>query len=281
MTGLTNGVDYSIQYSTDGGVSWTLYPHNPSAATRIIVGGLANGIEHVFRVATVNVMGAGAYSAVSGTVVPVALVTVPSAPTSMKIQAGIGQATLTWSEPTSNGSSAITSYEISYSSDDKQTWSAPLSVPATSPTAVIANLSNGVNYFGHVLAVNAAGRGSATIGSVTPTNPAAQAAVRFLKAGTLSVTIQFGYTIRGADGNRQAKFLTLNIGSLDRSGEIKVPDFDRVDRTVTGNVTVRILPRGTTKGQSFSLQKKTHYSIGISYDKRDTDPWSATTIRCG
>jgi len=273
--------DYAIQYSTDGGASWTLCPHTPSAATSITVGRLANGIEHVFRVAAVNVMGAGDYSSVSTVVIPFAPVTIPGAPTSVTIQAGVGQATLTWSDPTFNGNSVITSYEISYSSDNKQTWSAPLSVPATSPTAVVANLSNGITYLVRMVAVNAAGRGSATIVSATPTNPAAQATVRFLKAGTLPVTVQFGYTVRDANGNRQAKFQTVNIGSLDRSGSITVPDFDRVDGSVTVTVTVRNLPRGITKTQSFNLVKKTNYSMGISYNTRDSDPWSATTIRCG
>lgn len=273
--------DYAIQYSSNDGASWSLYLHNPSTATSITVGGLTNGIEYVFRVAAVNVMGAGTYSTVSAAVVPVAPVTVPGAPTAVEVRASNGQATLTWSEPTSNGNSVITGYEISYSSDGKRTWSAPLSIPATTPTAVVENLSNGITYLFRVVAVNAAGRGSETVVSATPTNPDAKTTVKFLKSGTLPVTVQFGYTVRDANGNQQAKFLTVSIGSLDRIGSITVPDFDRVDGSVTVTITVRNLPRGMTKTQSFTLQKKINYSMGISYNTRDSDPWSATTIRCG
>lgn len=281
VDGGSSVTDYAVQYSSNGGASWILYPHAPSTGTTIAVNGLTNGVEHIFRVAAVNVIGAGGYSLISAAVVPLAPVTVPSAPTALSVQAGNGQATLTWSEPASNGNSVITSYEVSFSSDGRRTWSAPLSVPATSRTATVTNLTNGISYSVQVVAVNLAGRGAEAAVTTTPTNPAATATVQFLKSGTLPVTVQFGYTIRDANGFAQAKFLRVEIGSTQRIASITVPDFDRIQGSVSVTITVRNLPRGTTKTQSFTLQKKTNYSMGITYNTQVTDPWAATTIRCG
>lgn len=60
--------DYSIQYSSDGGSSWTTFSHTASTNTSIIVIGLNNSSNYVFRVAAVNFAGIGTYSSVSSSV---------------------------------------------------------------------------------------------------------------------------------------------------------------------------------------------------------------------
>ena len=63
--------DYVIQYSTDGGSTWTTFSHSASSSTTIQVTGLTNGTTYVFRVATVTSFGTGGYSATSASVTPV------------------------------------------------------------------------------------------------------------------------------------------------------------------------------------------------------------------
>lgn len=70
-------VGYDVQYSSNGGATWT--PASPafhtSTATTQVVGGLTNGVSYQFHVAAINAIGTGAYSATSGTVVPIARTT--------------------------------------------------------------------------------------------------------------------------------------------------------------------------------------------------------------
>lgn len=60
--------DYSIQYSTDIGTSWTTYSRTPSIDTLINVTGLSNGSDYLFRVAAVNFAGTGVYSSNSSSI---------------------------------------------------------------------------------------------------------------------------------------------------------------------------------------------------------------------
>jgi hypothetical protein len=64
--------DYSVQYSTDGGSTWTTFTDAVSTATTATITGLTNGTAHVFRVAGINGIGTGAYSTASAAVTPTA-----------------------------------------------------------------------------------------------------------------------------------------------------------------------------------------------------------------
>jgi hypothetical protein len=64
--------DYTVQYSSNSGSSWTTFTRSVSTSTTETVTGLTNGQGYIFRVAAVNGIGTGAYSAVSSVVTPVA-----------------------------------------------------------------------------------------------------------------------------------------------------------------------------------------------------------------
>ena len=54
--------DFVIARSVDG-TTWTTVSDGVSTATTFTVGGLTNGIEHSFRIAAVNELGVGGWSA--------------------------------------------------------------------------------------------------------------------------------------------------------------------------------------------------------------------------
>jgi titin len=70
--------DYTVQFSSNSGTSWTAFTRAASTATSgVVVTGLTNGTAYVFRVAAVNALGTGAYSTASSAVTPAAAPSVP------------------------------------------------------------------------------------------------------------------------------------------------------------------------------------------------------------
>ena len=66
----TRILDYTIQYSTDSGVTWTTVSRSASTAARASVAGLTNGTFYIFRVAAVTTAGVGSFSANSARLRP-------------------------------------------------------------------------------------------------------------------------------------------------------------------------------------------------------------------
>ena len=64
--------DYTVQYSSNSGSSWTTFTRSASTSTTATVTGLTNEQAYVLRVAAVNGIGTGAYSTASSVVTPVA-----------------------------------------------------------------------------------------------------------------------------------------------------------------------------------------------------------------
>jgi hypothetical protein len=194
-------------------------------ATTAIVPNLTNGTAYTFTVTAANANGTGPASSPSNSVTPSAP-TPPTAPTGVTATPGNAQATVSWTAPSSNGGSVITTYTVTPFIGS--TAQAPVTVtgspPATSTT--VPNLTNGTAYTFTVTAANAAGTGPAsapsnsvtpnvppTVTSVTPANGATGVAVSAAPTATFSQAVAPGtvsFTLVDSSGNPVAGAVSLN-----------------------------------------------------------------------
>jgi hypothetical protein len=217
--------DYTIQYSTNGGVSWNNYVHLPSTATSATVTGLTNGTSYVFQVAAVNAAGTGSWS----NPVTVILPTVPTAPISLTGTPGNGQVSLSWTAPSGNGGSPITDYSIQYSSTGSAPWTTFPHSASTATSATVTGLTNGTSYVFQVAAVNAAGTGAVsdptprvTPLAAVPGRPTATAGngvvvLRWVAPRLVRMPPITDYTIRYSADNGSTWTLYLHIASAATS----------------------------------------------------------------
>ena len=179
---------YAVEYSSNGGSTWTEFTHANSTATSLTVTGLTNGTSYVFRVAAINSVGTGTYSDTSAVVIPQAPATVPGQPTDLSSTAGNAQASLSWVAPNDNGGRSITTYKIEYSSNAGTTWSDFVHPSSTATSATVTGLTNGTSYVFRVAAINSVGTGTYSNIS-TEMKPIAQLGLSF---GTRPVGVVLG-----------------------------------------------------------------------------------------
>lgn len=157
--------DWIVQYSTNNS-TWTTFSDGVSTSTSATVTGLTNGTLYYFRVAGINAATTGTYSS-SGLGTPR---TIPDAPIFTTLTPGITQVVVSWSAPATGGS-AITDYDLEYSSNSGSTWTAwAANTTSTATSVTVTGLTNGTAYVFRVLAKNAAGSSanSSTSSSSTP-----------------------------------------------------------------------------------------------------------------
>ena len=161
--------DYTVQYSSNSGGTWTTFADGVSTATSTTVTGLSAGTSYTFRVLAKNAIGDGPYSAASAAV---SAATTPDAPTTVVATQGVGQMGVTWSAPVNNGGSAITDYAVQYSSDSGSNWSTFADGTSTSTSTTVTGLANNTSYIFRIAAVNIAGTGSYSTASTAVTTAA-------------------------------------------------------------------------------------------------------------
>lgn len=158
-------VNHVVHYRVVGSGTWqTFSPLSPITGTTVQVTGLTNGTAYEFQVASVNAVGASAYSAVAGPITPVAPA---SAPQNLSAVGGNAQVDLTWMVPASDGGSAITDYQIQSSLDGGASWTVVADAVSTATSATVTGLVNGTTCTYRVAAITSYGLGAWS----TPSSP--------------------------------------------------------------------------------------------------------------
>ncbi len=203
--------DYLIERSLDG-TTWTAVADGVSTSAGFTVGGLINGTQYRFRVAAVNGVGVGSWSAtVSAT--PAGLPGAASGLTAAVAPAagvGSGEVKLSWTAAANNGS-AVTDYLIERSLDGT-TWTAVADGVSTSAGFTVGGLTNGTPYSFRVSAVSAIGTGpwSAVVQATPAWTAAAPSGLTVAVAPTAGVgsgQVKLSWTAASNNGSAISDYL--------------------------------------------------------------------------
>lgn len=166
----SNIVDYVVEYSSNNGSNYSIFVDGVNTNTSTTITGLSDNTAYLVRVRAKNGVGEG----INSTVQSATTWNVPGAPTALSaITPASGEITVSWTAPASNGGTAVTDYEVEYSSDTGSTYTLFTDGVSTNTSANITGLNSNLNYLIRVRAVNAVGSSvnSSTIGvSSIPTN---------------------------------------------------------------------------------------------------------------
>ena len=146
---------YIVQYkkTSDPDSAFQTFSTTAAATTVATVTGLTNGVNYSFRVAGTNASGTGTWSAVRDATPKGP----PPAPTALIATAKASSAEIAFTNPESDGGSAILNYE--YTLNDGSTWIALSPLDATTPVT-IPGLTDGVTYAIKLRAISALGAGT-------------------------------------------------------------------------------------------------------------------------
>ncbi len=208
-------------------------------ATGTTITSLTVGTTYTFTVTATNAVGNGPASEQSNAITSTAA---PSAPSGVTAAAGNASANVTWSAPSSNGGSPITSYTITpYIGATAQTATTITGTPPATGTT-ITGLTNGTTYTFTVTATNTNGNGpasehsAAATPSTTPSTPTGVAAA----AGNASATVT--WTAPSSNGGSAITSYTVTpyIGSEAQTATTITGTPPATGTTITG------LTNGTT-----------------------------------
>jgi large repetitive protein len=194
------------------------------------VTGLANGSSYTFKAVTNSTANSSAVTSAlsipTSTIIPASA---PDAPTSLEVTSGTGKVTVTWMEPSANGS-VILSYTVqAYDAAGNAVTGATCSAIAPALTCdVSSNLVAGNNYTFKVIATNAIGPSTASSASpaaainAAPSVPLAVTAVSGNALATASWdppaningSAITGYTATAYDANNVAKGTCTTIAPI-------------------------------------------------------------------
>jgi hypothetical protein len=227
--------------STNGGSTWSTLPTTTGGGTVTgTVTGLANGTTYAVRVRAVNGKGNGVAS-ITRSVTPA---TVPGAPSGVSATRGNASASVSFTAPSSNGGTTITSYTVT---------SAPggLSATCASSPCTVTGLANGTAYTFTVHATNPVGSSAESTAS-SPVTPATVA------------TAPTSVTVTGGDSSASLSFTAPgdNGGEAITGYEYSTDGSTWQPLTVSGAAPVTATITDLTNGISYPVQVRALNSVG-------------------
>ena len=163
---------YTVYRSTTSGVLGSALSPGPGLSTSYTDTTAANGTTYYYLVKASNAVGES-LSSNEAPATPSAPATAPSAPQSLGASAGNNQVSLSWSAPSSNGGSALTTYTVYRSTTSGVLGSALSPGPGLSTSYTDTTAANGTTYYYLVKASNAVGESlSSNEAPATPSAPA-------------------------------------------------------------------------------------------------------------
>ncbi|NBX29036.1 fibronectin type III domain-containing protein, partial [bacterium] len=142
---------HAVEYSSNGGATWTRISVGSSPTTTVT--GLTNGTGYLFRVAAVNEIGQGQFSAASAVATPGPQA---AAPRRLTGRAGDSSVALVWTAPRVARGQTIVDYVIdvrTVSGGVPGPWQRASDGVSATPSATITGLTNGQGYQFRVAAV--------------------------------------------------------------------------------------------------------------------------------
>ena len=189
-------------------------PPRGSTATTYAHTGLASGATRHYRVSAINSVGTGNPSNLANATTGAA--TAPGAPTGLSATpSGTTRIDLSWTDPASNGGSAITGYRIEVSSDGGTSWSELVAnTGSTATTYAHTGLASGATRHYRVSAINSVGTGNpsnlanATTGNTAPGAPTGLSAT---PSGT--TRIDLSWTVPASNGGSAITGYRIEVSS--------------------------------------------------------------------
>jgi titin len=193
----------NIEYSTDGGDTWTT--RSPaSTAGPLRLTGLTNGTTYPVRIRALNILGHGAGSPV----VNALPATIPDAPAVTSVTSGNGNLVVAFTAPPSDGGAPVLNYQ--YSLDGGDNWAD--SAASTSPIE-INNVTVGTEYDVAIRAVNLRGPGTASNAATKrATAPPAPPTITSVQEGNGEITVRFAPPSDNGGDTLQGYFYSLDGG---------------------------------------------------------------------
>lgn len=192
---------YVIERSVNGGADWQEVTTAAATTRAVIVPDLVSGTAYVFRVAAVNAVGTGTFSAPTASVTPApAVLAAPTRPRGVPSDRSVA---LEWGSPVGAAVAGIDGYRIQASDDNGVTWQTVIADSGSALTrATIPGLTNGTAYVFRVAAMNNAGIGeySTTSDPVEPTASLPSAPGRpVANAGDALVNLSWSVPVTAGD----------------------------------------------------------------------------------
>ncbi len=163
---------YQIEVSDDGTNYDDEVPNTMSTATSYVDRGLSAGDTRHYRVSAISSEGTGtASTAGMGTTVASSVMAVPSDPTGLAATpSGRTLIVLSWTAPSNTGGSAITGYQVEWSSDGSTGWTDVIGDTESAATTYIdRGLSAGSTRHYRVSAINTTGTGTYSTSAMATT----------------------------------------------------------------------------------------------------------------